>query len=98
MTCIILSYYLQEKKGEFSHRHQGKGGVLDQIIVSGALLDKCGPLYTTPDDAHVYQNQFLLEKDPNYPGYRPFRTYVGFKYIGGYSDHLPVYLDLFRNK
>ncbi len=93
-----LSYYLQEVKGEFSHRHQGEGGILDQIIVSGALLDKRGPLYTTPDDAHVYKNQFLLEKDPDYPGYRPFRTYIGFRYIGGYSDHLPVYLDLFRNK
>ncbi len=94
-----LSYYLQEVKGKFSHRQQGEGGILDQIIVSGTLLDKKGGLFTTPDDAHVYDtNPFLLEKDPNYPGYRPFRTYIGFKYIGGYSDHLPVYLDIFYVK
>lgn len=91
-----LSYYLQEVKHEFSHKHQGEGGILDQIIVSGTLLDGKGPLYTTKDDAHVYKSPFLLEKDPNYPGYRPFRTYIGFKYIGGFSDHLPVYLDIYR--
>ncbi len=93
-----LSYYLQEVKGEFSHKHQGEGGILDQIIVSGTLLDKKGDLYTSKDDAHVYKSDFLLEKDPNYPGYRPFRTYIGFKYIGGYSDHLPVYLDIYLKK
>ena len=25
---------------------------------------------------------------------KPFRTYVGFKYNNGFSDHLPIFLDL----
>jgi hypothetical protein len=40
---------------------------------------------------------FLLELDSNYGGTRPFRTYIGFKYHGGYSDHLPVWIDLSIN-
>ncbi|MGM0648920.1 MAG: hypothetical protein ACQES1_00265, partial [Bacteroidota bacterium] len=27
---------------------------------------------------------------------KPYRTYIGYKYHGGYSDHLPVYLKLFK--
>ena len=30
--------------------------------------------------------------------YRAFRTYSGPRYVGGYSDHLPLYLDLFFRK
>ncbi|MGM0498283.1 MAG: endonuclease, partial [Bacteroidota bacterium] len=37
---------------------------------------------------------FLLEKDEKYIGKKPYRTYVGFKYNGGFSDHLPIILDL----
>jgi hypothetical protein len=27
-------------------------------------------------------------------GLQPYRTYAGPKFIGGFSDHLPVYIDL----
>lgn len=90
-----LSFYLQGK-GEGSHKFQGKWSMLDQIIVSGAFLAKVQPLYFTLDDAHVYKASFLLEKDETNIGDKPSRTYVGFKYNGGYSDHLPVFLDIRR--
>lgn len=93
-----LSYYLQEEKGKFSHRYQGEAGILDQMIVSGALLDSTSNFYTTKDNAHIYDADFLLEKEENFVGYKPFRTYIGYKYHGGYSDHLPPYLDLFYKK
>ena len=37
---------------------------------------------------------FLLEPDPKYEGMQLNRTYLGMRYKGGYSDHLPVYVDL----
>lgn len=40
---------------------------------------------------------FLRDKSPRSKG-RPFRTYEGKKYAGGYSDHFPVYLHLYVNK
>ena len=37
---------------------------------------------------------FLLKKDPVYPGMSPYSTWYGYRYQGGFSDHLPVLLDL----
>jgi len=93
-----LAWYLQEVKGKGSHKHEGKWGVLDQIIVSGNLLNPKNKIHTSPDNAHVFNAPFLLEPDNNYTGQKPFRTYLGFKFHDGYSDHLPVYIDLFENK
>lgn len=33
---------------------------------------------------------FLMEEDERYGGYHPKRTYLGPRYLGGYSDHLPL--------
>ncbi len=90
-----LSFYLQEVKHLYSHKFQGEGGILDQMIISSALLNTDNHIYTTKDDAHVFNASFLLEEDTDYVGYKTFRTYIGYKYNNGYSDHLPVYLDLF---
>ena len=38
---------------------------------------------------------FLLEQDTKYGGLKPKRTYLGPYYHGGFSDHLPVYIDIF---
>lgn len=80
------------KKGKGTHKDNGEWGMLDQIIVSGNLLLgeklRCG-------NAVVYEADFLLEKDKNYLGLKPFRTYNGMQYQDGYSDHLPVYIDLY---
>lgn len=93
-----LAWYLQEVKGKGSHKHHGEWGVLDQIIVSGSLLNSKNKIHTNPDNVHVFEAPFLLEVDNNYTGEKPFRTYIGFKFHDGYSDHLPVYIDLFENK
>ncbi len=93
-----LAWYLQEVKGKGSHKHAGEWGVLDQIIISGSLLNPENKIHTSIDNAHVFDADFLLEPDNNYTGMKPFRTYIGFKFHDGYSDHLPVYLDLFIKK
>lgn len=90
-----LSYHLQQK-GFGTHKFDGEWGVLDQFILSGALLSKQKNLYTTVDGAHIYNASFLLEKDETGVGFKPYRTYMGFRYSGGYSDHLPPYLDMRR--
>jgi hypothetical protein len=68
--------------------------MLDQVIVSGELLDSEKGLKTRQSDFKVFNAEFLLRKDLKYPGLSPFSTYYGFRYQGGYSDHLPVILDL----
>jgi predicted extracellular nuclease len=93
-----LSWYLQEVKGKGSHKYEGKWGVLDQIIVSGELLSSTKHINTSLNHAHVFEAPFLLEPDVHNTGFITFRTYVGFKFHDGFSDHLPVYLDLFFGK
>ena len=93
-----LAWYLQEKEGLGSHKHEGMWGVLDQTVISGALLKGSSGLYTTPGDAHVFNVPYLLEDDLAYSGKITNRTYIGYKFHGGYSDHLPVYVDFFNTK
>lgn len=79
--------------GKGSHKHEGEWGALDQIIVSGNLLNPQNSIFTLVSDAHVFEADFLLVNDEKYLGKEPFRTYNGMKYQGGFSDHLPVYVD-----
>jgi len=89
-----MAYYLQEVKSKGTHKHEGEWGVLDQIIVSGSVLINDKGMYSSLDDAHVFDAPYLLEEDKHYIGNKPFRTYIGFKFHDGFSDHLPIYLDI----
>ena len=80
-------------KTEGSHRYRGTWAYLDQIIVSQNLLNGNG-MDIKNQKAGVIAHSFLLEIDDRYPGKVPFRTFIGMKYHGGFSDHLPVFVDL----
>jgi len=89
---------IQKRTGQGTHKYHGTWGVLDQIIVSGALLNKQNKIYTAYELSHIFKADFLLEPDERYTGKRLNRTYIGYKYHGGFSDHLPVYADILLNK
>ena len=78
-----------------SLKYQGEWFLFDQFIVSGSLLDGTARMQTCPRSVTVFSAGFLLVPDYTWFGYKPFRTYEGYRYTGGYSDHLPVVLDLF---
>lgn len=88
-----LAFRLEEK-GKGTHKFQGEWGMLDQIIVSGVLLNPNQNVRTTPDDLQIFDADFLLETDNAFLGKMPKRTYIGMKYNDGFSDHLPIYIDL----
>jgi len=68
-----------------SYKYQGNWGSIDHVFVSGRLrAEHCR--------ATVFTHPLLLEKDMKYTGEKPFRTYNGFSYHGGVSDHLPLLL------
>ncbi len=91
-----LSHYLFTEKEIGSYEYKGKWSSLDHIIVSGSLLNTDNKISTEKDLMRVLNNDFLLYHYNNQQGKgsRPNRTYGGDKYFGGYSDHLPVYLQL----
>jgi len=77
-----------------SLKYQGKWNTFDQIIVSGSLLPGGQGLTVTEEGYRIFGESFLLTPDKKYEGFKPFRTYSGYSYQGGFSDHLPVYIDL----
>jgi len=79
-----------------THKHQGVWSHFDQVWVSESLL-KNHQLKLVSDKATVFHPDWLLESDKSYGGLKPKRTYVGYRYHGGFSDHLPVYLELNTN-
>ncbi len=75
-------------------KYQSQWSVFDQIIVSGTLLNTASGFIVKPENATIINYPFLFEKDEKYGGLKPKRTYYGFSYLGGFSDHLPVLLKL----
>jgi hypothetical protein len=92
-SLINLSESLAAK-GLGTYRYMGSWELIDQVIVSGSLLEASGGIYTEAKLITIFKPEFLITKDPKYPGFSPYSTYRGYKYQGGYSDHLPVLLDL----
>lgn len=76
-----------------SHKYQGEWTQLDQIIVSGTLLNTENSMHVLPESSKIFDPAFLFVPDKTYLGERPFRTFYGYKYEGGYSDHLPILTD-----
>ena len=68
-----------------TYRYRGEWGIFDQFFVSAEVPVKCVEILRFP---------FLLEEDGKYGGDKPFRTYHGMRYQGGYSDHLPVGMEV----
>lgn len=81
------------KKGYGTHfrvNNFTEAAVLDQIIVSKTIYYGENRIRLRNGQAFIYQNENLLDKKNG----RPLRTFQGLKYLGGYSDHLPVYADI----
>jgi len=75
-------------------KYQSQWDVFDQIIVSGALLNSSSGYVAQSGNATILNHSFLFEKDEKFGGLKPKRTYYGYSYLGGFSDHLPILLKL----
>lgn len=79
--------------GHGSYNYRGEWGMLDQFIISDALLAHSGGYSLIDSSATVFKEPWMLhfpkEGEPS-----PNRTYGGSNYYGGYSDHLPIRMAL----
>lgn len=93
-NASLYNMFHQFMKNPFfgTHKYQSEWSILDQIIVSGNLLNS-GKL--RPENAYIFKASFLFEADKKNLNVRPKRTYNGLRYNGGYSDHLPIVVELF---
>lgn len=87
---VNLMFPVKFKYG--THSFAGEWGVLDQFIVSENLLSG-SQTNTGYGKVGIFDAPWLLKK--NAAGNDvPNRTFQGPAYKGGYSDHLPIFLDL----
>lgn len=77
-----------------SHKYGGKWDVLDHMIVEGGMLNKNANVFTTPYSGHICHELFLLSQSSK-GYYSPKRGFKGNTWTCGYSDHLPISLDLY---
>ncbi|MCD8185500.1 MAG: endonuclease/exonuclease/phosphatase family protein [Rikenellaceae bacterium] len=71
------------KSGYGTYLYRGKWNMYDSVLVGGTLPGRV--------QAQVFIRDYLIQPDGPYQGY-PYRSFSGFRYISGYSDHLPVVL------
>ncbi|WP_370090521.1 endonuclease/exonuclease/phosphatase family protein [Ekhidna sp.] len=78
------------KQGFGSLSYRGAWNMFDQIIISQGLIEDSGITYK-PETFSVFGPDWMRQKSGQYAG-SPWRSFSYDKYIGGYSDHFPVYI------
>lgn len=91
-TDLVNLMWNFQERGYGSYRYKEDWNMLDQIIVSRKLLS-FGETFVSPNSARIYVADYLVEQEGKFKG-NPWRTYAGNKYLGGFSDHLPVLVSL----
>lgn len=66
--------------GKGTIRYNGKWDLIDMFLTAGIESGRM----------EIYRNSFLMTEDRAHTGYKPRRTYLGPRYNGGVSDHLPI--------
>ena len=90
MTSMMASMMGQRKVGTYVYK--GVDYFLDQIIISDGLNDDKGLI---AGKAQILDKPFYRQQEGNYAHY-PFRFWAGNKLLGGYSDHLAVYVEILK--
>ena len=78
-----------------SANYRRSWSMFDQIMVSHNFFNYEKGTHSFAH-ANIFDEHLLTEWKGKFKG-TPYRTYVGRKYIGGYSDHFPVYIQLKYN-
>ncbi len=81
------------KAGKGTNNYRGRWSAIDQIMVSQTLINSRSGLTTSSEKFRAVSDDFLLVSNRNNEKV-PFRTYSGPQYLGGYSDHLPIIVEL----
>jgi len=82
-----MELLLTHVEGSLSYR--GKWNLFDQLLVSHDFMQLHGNAFRF-QEAHIFNPESLRAYKGRNKG-TPFRTYAGRKYLGGTSDHFPIY-------
>ena len=93
---LYNTMYDFHKRGIGTLAWNDRWNLFDQIMINSSFL---GDDYSSWKfyKAGIYNENYLQQRDGRYKGY-PFRTFASKTYLGGYSDHFPVYIYLIKQK
>lgn len=80
--------------GEGTYNFKGEWGVLDHFFLSPSLENASTGLRYKEESARIFKDEELLFYDPDMEVQRPDRYMDQGHYYGGYSDHLPIKMEL----
>lgn len=75
------------QRGQGTIKYDGAWELIDLFFVSPSLKTA---------EMKILQIPFLMTPDSGHAGIKPLRTYSGPRYLGGVSDHCPVWLTIYR--
>jgi len=81
------------KDGYGTYFYKGQWGILDQFIGSWPLVNAESGIFARDTAARIVDEKWLLymnDRGENMPN----RTFAGKNYTGGFSDHLPIVIQL----
>lgn len=81
-----------DTSGLGTYFYNGGWNMLDHLIVSGEMITG-KKINVENSKGHIYINDWMLFTNKN-GDKTPNRSYVGNKYVGGVSDHFPVYFQI----
>lgn len=86
------------RRGQNTLVYRDNINLFDQIMFTSPLLTTKKD-YTTYKmyKTNIYNPEYLTTQKGKYKGY-PYRSFAGNRFIGGYSDHYPVYMYLIKEK
>jgi hypothetical protein len=87
----MLDYY---RKGLGTLAYRDAWSLFDMVILSYGTINPDAGGYQYYKSG-IFNPKYLFQKSGQFKGY-PFRTFGGDTYLGGFSDHFPVYVYLVK--
>lgn len=90
-------FYAMLKAGYGSLAYQDAWNIFDNIVINENLLNATSgnlKIQKAPKSkfyGNIFKRPFMIQQEGQYKGY-PLRTYSGNAFMGGYSDHFPVFI------
>ncbi len=88
---LMFQHYVKGNGTHYRKNNFIESSVLDQFIVSRSLIKGNGGITIKPIYGEIYKKNFLINEKNG----MPLRTFQGLKYIGGFSDHFPIYIEIY---
>ncbi len=93
-------YYSMLMAGFGTLAYGGEWNIFDNIVVSENLVNAEDDelklqksIYDSQYYGNIFKPSYLIQQESKFKGY-PYRSFGGGSWLGGYSDHLPVFINI----